>query len=197
MSHFNYRAKKGPTEVVSGRVEATTLDDAIEKLDQMGLFPIEVKEVKEEEKKDPSSESGVRSSEKVKAKEKRPGQEKAASQASSLKLKKSLFGRIKSSEITVFGRQLSSLLKSGVPILRALWIITEQSTNPKFRDFLDKAQKDINNGRSLSMVLADHPKQFPPVYVALVRTGEDWQSSRSPSQGLRVSSKAGGDHVQG
>ncbi len=173
MANFQYRAKKGPTEVVSGRVEAATLDDAVEKLDQMGLFPIEIKEAKEGEKKDQSSESGVRSSEQKKTKEKKAEKEKQVSQLSTPKLKKSIFGRIKSSDITVFGRQLASLLRSGVPILRALWIISEQSTNPKFRDFLDKAQKDINNGRSLSMVLADYPKQFPPVYVALVRTGED------------------------
>lgn len=173
MPVFNYRAKKGPTEVVNGRVEATTLDDAVEKLDQMGLFPIEIKEAKEGEK-DSGQRSAVTSQESgARAQEKKNAKEKTNPVQNPPKLKKLLFGRIKSSEITVFGRQMASLLRSGVPILRALWIISEQSTNPKFRDFLDKAQKDINNGRSLSMVLSDYPKQFPPVYVALVRTGED------------------------
>lgn len=173
MPEFSYRAKKGPTEVVNGRVEAATLDDAIEKLDQMGLVPVQLSEAKAAEKKKEGSESGVRSSEQKNTKEKKTEKTKVAAQPTAVKLKKPLFGGIRSSEITVFGRQLASLLKSGVPILRALWIISEQSTNPKFRDFLDKAQKDINNGRSLSMVLSDYPKQFPPVYVALVRTGED------------------------
>ncbi len=173
MPEFSYRAKKGPTEVVNGRVEAATLDDAIEKLDQMGLVPVQLSEAKAGEKKKESSESGVRSSEQKNTKEKKAEKTRTTPQPTAVKLKKPLFGGIRSSEITIFGRQLSSLLKSGVPILRALWIISEQSTNPKFRDFLDKAQKDINNGRSLSMVLSDYPKQFPPVYVALVRTGED------------------------
>lgn len=73
----------------------------------------------------------------------------------------------------MFGRQLASLIKSGVPILKALWIVSEQTQNPRFKQFLDTAQKDINNGKTLSSVLADHPKLFPPIYVAMVRTGED------------------------
>ncbi len=162
MPEYLYRAKKGPTEMVNGQVEAATLDEAVEKLGQMGLFPIHLDEVSPETKKEtPPEESG----------------EKLAQKPLSLPeikpVKPGIFSRVKSSEITLFGRQLASLIKSGVPILRALWIISEQTQNPRFRQFLDDAQKQINNGKTLSGVLSEYPKLFPPIYVALVRTGED------------------------
>jgi type II secretory pathway component PulF len=134
----------------------------VEKLDQMGLFPIHLNEVTTETKAQkpavPTEKKAERASPfPVAAKPVKPG----------------LFSRVKSSEITMFGRQLSSLIKSGVPILRALWIISEQTQNPRFRSFLDDAQKQINNGKTLSGVLSEYPKLFPPIYVAMVRTGED------------------------
>ena len=164
MPEFRYRAKKGPTEMVDGSVEAATVDEAVEKLDGMGLFPTHLEEVKAESPK--AAPPRVEETEK-----KSKAEPKAAPPQKPPKV--SVFSRVKSSEITLFGRQLASLIKSGVPILRALWIIGEQTQNARFKLFLDTAQKDINNGKSLSGVLADHPKMFAPVYVALVRTGED------------------------
>ncbi len=162
MPKFLYRAKRGPTELVDGHVEAATLDEAVEKLDQMGLFPVQLDELSAETKKaatpkDPEKVTTQKSRPSVQINPAKPG----------------IFSRVKSSEITLFGRQLASLIKSGVPILRALWIISEQTQNPRFCQFLDDAQKQINNGKTLSGVLAEYPKLFPPIYVALVRTGED------------------------
>ena len=155
MPEFIYKAKRGPTEVVDGRVEAGSLDDAVDKLDRMGLLPIHLDEVTAETKKTRKAAPDVKAPRVPKT----PGIR--------------LFSGVRSTEITMFGRQLASLIKSGVPILRALWIIGEQTQNPRFRQFLDTAQKDINNGKTLSHVLADHPKLFPVIYVAMVRTGED------------------------
>ncbi len=161
MPEFLYRAKKGPTEVVNGHVEAATLDEAVEKLDQMGLFPIHLDEVTAEMK------------EKAAAAPAPAKKARAMAPSAPAPAKAGLFSHVKSSEITMFGRQLASLIKSGVPILRALWIIGEQTQNPRFRAFLDDAQAEINNGKTLSAVLSSYPKLFPPIYVALVRTGED------------------------
>ena len=166
MPEFVYRAKKGPTEIVDGSLEAATLDEAVEKLDQMGLFPTHLEELKPGKAPTPIPVEEKKKPVKVRLAEK--GQE---STGHSPKL--SVFSHVKSSEITMFGRQLASLIKSGVPILRALWIISEQTSSIRFKVFLDTAQKDINNGKTLSAVLADHPKMFPAVYVAMVRTGED------------------------
>ncbi len=157
MPTFNYRAKKGPNEVVSGDIEAATLEEALEKLEQEGLLPVHVDEV---------NPSGA----KPQAEEKK---ERPAPGAGSAPPKKSIFGRIKFSEITIFGRQLASLIKAGVPILRSLWIIREQSENTRFRDLLDHVHEEVKNGKPLSSVLVLYPKFFPPVYIAMVRAGED------------------------
>mgnify|MGYP001599456808 CR=1 FL=1 len=166
MPEYHYRAKKGPTEVVEGNMEAGSVDEAVEKLDQMGLLAIHLDEAKQSLQR--PADSGQRVKDKA---AKAPAVERK--RESSLPEKKTFFGRVKSTEITLFGRQLSSLVKSGVPILRALWIIQEQTQNPLFKKFLVRAQEEINNGRSLSAVLAGYPKFFSPLYVAMVHMGED------------------------
>lgn len=156
MPAYAYRAKRGPKEILTGRLEAATTEDAVEQLTAMGLVPVSLEEEKASAAPARADRPPVRAaSEPVPA----PGPGGK--------------GRIRSQEVTVFGRQLSSLLRAGVPILRALWILSEQSQNPALKRFLAQAQDEIKEGRPLSSVLARSPKMFPPIYVALVRAGED------------------------
>lgn len=164
MPEYLYKAKKGPSEVIEGSLQAASVDEAVEKLDAMGLLAVRVDEIK------PNSKE-ARQAEERSQKPEKPA--KTAPSKSAAPARLVLFARVRSSEITQFGRQLSSLIKSGVPILRALWIIQEQTQNPPMRKFLERAQTEINNGRPLSAVLADYPKYFSPLYVAMVRMGED------------------------
>ena len=76
-------------------------------------------------------------------------------------------------EIYVFTRQLSQLTKTGVPILRALEVIAQQTSSGAFSKILDGMRQGIRDGKSFSECLADHPKEFPPLYVAMVRVGEE------------------------
>jgi type II secretory pathway component PulF len=89
------------------------------------------------------------------------------------KLANLLFGKVKSGDVTIFSRQLASLLKSGVPILKALNIISEQSESSKLKELLEKIHNGIKDGASLSSALAGHPGIFSPLYVAMIRAGED------------------------
>lgn len=82
-------------------------------------------------------------------------------------------GRIGSREITIFNRQLASLLKSGVPILSAINIIFEQSENPHLRVILKNMHDSLKDGATFSSVLMQYPRIFSPLYVAMIRTGED------------------------
>ena len=168
MPAYHYRAKKGPSEVVEGEVEAASVDEAVDKLDQIGLLAVHLDEVKPNGKKAKEPAAAEKQHEKNR-KGSAPHSAVQKNAGNSLVL----FQRVKSSEITLFGRQLSSLIKSGVPILRALWIIQEQTQNLLFRKFLQRAQEEINNGRSLSAVLAEYPKYFSALYVSMVRMGED------------------------
>jgi len=87
-------------------------------------------------------------------------------------LKKPL-GRIPLRHVTIFSRQLASLLKSGVPILSSINIIQEQAENIHLKNILYEMHNAIKDGATLSSTLIHYPKIFPPLYVALVRTGED------------------------
>lgn len=96
-----------------------------------------------------------------------------------------LLGRITSAEITVFSRQLASLLKSGVPILRAIDIISEQSANANFKNTLNNIRGAIKDGAFFSSVLAQYPQVFSSLYIAMVKTGEN--TGALPEVLLRIS----------
>ncbi len=165
MPLFAYKAKKGPTEFVNGVIEAATQEEAVDRLSDRGLLPLFIEEAK--------GEIAQQSSDALSAQPEKQKSEASSDALSSKTKKRVLFGRIKSSEITIFSRQLASLLKAGVPILKALWIISEQSENPRFKKVMAHARDDVQNGKPLSSVLTQYPKLFPPIYIAMVRTGED------------------------
>lgn len=81
--------------------------------------------------------------------------------------------KLKSKQITVFTKQLAILLRSGVPILKGLLILADQSLNPDFKAILNTINAQIKDGNSLSAALAAFPNIFSPLYVSLVRAGED------------------------
>jgi MSHA biogenesis protein MshG len=72
----------------------------------------------------------------------------------------------------LFSRQLHTLLKSGVPILRALAGLEESAVNVRMKQTLNQVRQSLGSGIDLSMSFAQHPKVFDGFYVALVRVGE-------------------------
>ena len=81
-------------------------------------------------------------------------------------------GRIHARDITVFTRQLAGLLRAGVPILRALTTIQQQSSNPAFKAVVDTIVSAIRDGSTLSETLGRSPHLFSELYVNMVRAGE-------------------------
>ena len=81
-------------------------------------------------------------------------------------------GRIPARDITVFTRQLAGLLRAGVPILRALTTIQQQSSNPAFKAVVDTIVSAIRDGSTLSETLGRSPHLFSELYVNMVRAGE-------------------------
>ena len=75
-------------------------------------------------------------------------------------------------EIVQFTRQFSTMISAGLPISRALDVLSAQSANKQLRKMLMEILRDIEGGSSLSMALSRHPQAFPPTYQALVRAGE-------------------------
>lgn len=127
---------------VEGTLNAQNKEDAIEKVNQRGLIPVRIS-LQQDETKAPEINS------------------------------KHMFApRVKSKDVTIFSRQLASFVKSGVPILRGLSIIAEQSENPAFRSVLERIREDIREGTSFSESLRKHPKIFSSLFIAMVNSGE-------------------------
>src|SRR5438067_3909885 len=83
-----------------------------------------------------------------------------------------LLARVKADEMAIMTRQLSTMISSGMTILRALSVLESQSKNKLLKDTLIGVRGDVEAGLLLSDALERHPKIFNPLYVAMVRAGE-------------------------
>jgi type IV pilus assembly protein PilC len=82
------------------------------------------------------------------------------------------FKGVKSHELTVMSRQLSTMVSSGMSLLRAFYILEEQTESKVLKKIIAQVRRDIEAGISLSDALNKHPKVFGQLYVAMTRTGE-------------------------
>ncbi len=141
MPLYQYESYSRRGNKVTGTVDANSLQMAKEILQGQGLLPINIKEVQAIE-----GQTGFSF--------------------------KSLFEKKVDSRSTIlFTKQLSVLLKSSVPLLQAIELLTEQFEGA-FRRILIRVKDGIKSGQSLAKELARYPKIFTNVYVQLVRAGE-------------------------
>jgi type IV pilus assembly protein PilC len=81
-------------------------------------------------------------------------------------------GNVKTKDIVIFTRQLSTMVSAGVPLLRALTTMQVQAENKKFKEVLGVVNKDVQGGMGLGDAFSKHPKVFNDVFVNMVRAGE-------------------------
>ncbi|HTR72268.1 MAG TPA: type II secretion system F family protein [Solirubrobacteraceae bacterium] len=79
---------------------------------------------------------------------------------------------VKADELAVFARQLATMISSGMSILRALYVLEEQTESRLLKETIVAVRKDVEAGLSLSDALARHPKIFDPLFVAMTQAGE-------------------------
>ena len=82
------------------------------------------------------------------------------------------FKKVKLADLVVFSRQFATMINAGLPIVRALYILSEQTENPKLKEVIVQVRKDVEAGLALSEALDKHPKVFSRLYVEMVRAGE-------------------------
>jgi type IV pilus assembly protein PilC len=82
------------------------------------------------------------------------------------------FKKVRLRDLVVFSRQFSTLINAGMPIVRALYVLSEQTEKRKLKDVIDAVRKDVEAGSSLSEALEQHPKVFSRLYVEMVKAGE-------------------------
>lgn len=80
--------------------------------------------------------------------------------------------KVKTAEVLVFTRQLSTIVNSGLPLLQGLDILAEQTEEPRFAEVIRSIGQDVEAGGTFSEALRKHPRAFSDLYVSMVRAGE-------------------------
>lgn len=81
-------------------------------------------------------------------------------------------GRIKPAALTVFTRQLATLVDVGMPLLRGLKLLQEQEENRELKRVISEIARTVEGGGTMSEALAQHPRVFNRLYINMVRAGE-------------------------
>jgi type IV pilus assembly protein PilC len=149
MSTFTYKVVDQKGKEKFGKIQAPSKEKANARLSAMGLLPIEIKE----------ASPHASSNQKVKK--------------FKIDKQKLYFGKVLKQEgLTIFTRQLSTLLEAGLPLLRALEVLAHQERNLAFKSVLTTLADNVRSGNTLSDGLMKYPKIFDFLYVSMVKAGE-------------------------
>ncbi len=95
-----------------------------------------------------------------------------ADKHSSREINLTFFESVNATELAVFSRQLSTMISSGMSILRSLYVLEEQTESKFLKETIVAVRKDVEAGLSLSDSMARHPKVFSTLFVAMTQAGE-------------------------
>lgn len=80
--------------------------------------------------------------------------------------------KVKQKDLVVFTRQLATMIDAGVPLVRSLATLQNQTESLAFKKHIQEVSKDVESGQSFADSLEKHPRIFSPIYVNMVRAGE-------------------------
>jgi general secretion pathway protein F len=83
-----------------------------------------------------------------------------------------VFKSVKRTDVAAFTRQLSTLLKAGIPLAEALGALFDQTDKTRLKRVLGEVRSAVNEGSSLADALSKHPKVFDDLFISMVRAGE-------------------------
>jgi type IV pilus assembly protein PilC len=95
-----------------------------------------------------------------------------AKTTSKLNIKSLLGAKVKTKDMVIFTRQLSTMINAGVPLVRSLSTLQSQTESPMLKRTLMEISKDIEGGTALADALEKHDSIFSPIYINMVRAGE-------------------------
>ena len=169
MAIFEYIANDPSGNTVDGTFEAVDEKDARNILSQYNLT---VQSLKEQGKATDIPKGKTDSSHSAKEKTNPKKKEKKKKKKGGL-LDIEIGGGPTSEDISVFTRQMSTLIQAGLPLLRSLEVMIKQlDKKPKFKQMLETIAEKVSSGGTLSDGLAMYPKSFDKLFVNMVRAGE-------------------------
>jgi MSHA biogenesis protein MshG len=143
MPTYAYKGRNSGGQLVEGVLEGASSGAIVDLLRAQGLTPVAIKETR------------------------------AGAGKSSFNWSFELFPKkVTPIDLLLFSRQMHTLLKSGVPILRALSGLQDAAINPAMRRVIGEIRESLEGGRELSQALARHPRVFSSFYLSMVRVGE-------------------------
>lgn len=143
MPQFSYKGRNSRGDMIVGALEAPSIDAVVSQLLNSNITPIDIAEKSRQ------------------ADALRDIWEKLNARRPSL------------TDLILFSRQMYSLMRAGVPIIRAMKGIIESTRNRILAAAFREIQTDMESGRELSAALARHPGIFAPLYISMVRVGEN------------------------
>jgi len=142
MPQFQYKARNNTGEALNGHLDANTLDAAASQLLRSGITPIEIKEIKQ-------------------------GKDYLKIIARWWNTRTPTL-----QDLIFLSRQMYTLMKAGVPIIRAINGISENLTNILLIDTLNELVNSLESGHELSTAMRQHPRVFNHLFVSMVQVGE-------------------------
>ena len=140
---FDYKVRDQKGQLVEGALDGDSIDLVVRRLREMGYLPVSVK---------PRSKTQMN----LKGDLNIPG----------------LTDRVKLGDLAVATRQLSSMVDSGLSLVRSLSVMVSQVENKQLAKVFNEVRLDAEQGLPFSQALAKHPKVFDDLYIAMVQAGE-------------------------
>ncbi|MFN2301556.1 MAG: type II secretion system F family protein [Gammaproteobacteria bacterium] len=143
MTMYLYKGRNPRGDAVVGKIEADDADAVANQLFSLGITPINIDVVEEHD------------------------------ETLGVWMRKLGAGRPTVEELILFSRQMYTLEKAGVPLVRGMKGLAESTRNPVLRDTIHDIVETVESGRDLASAFARHPRIFSPLYVNMVRVGEN------------------------
>jgi type IV pilus assembly protein PilC len=161
MPKYSYVAMDSRGKETKGTLDVGSQNEAISRLKEMGFFPTKVVESDKDKGK-----AATKAAPAVKGAGK-----KGAKRSLNITIP-GFGGKVKTKVLTVFTRQLATLVDAGLPLLRGLRVLEKQEKNATLRRVIGLLAGSIEGGSTFSEALAQHPKIFNRLFVNMVKAGE-------------------------
>ena len=143
MPKFTYKGRNNRGDLINGVIDASSVDAVASQLLNSSIIPIDISETSLEDNALAEIWEALNS--------RKPGLD----------------------DLVMFSRQMYSLMRAGVPIIRAMISISQATRNRILIDIFKDIQANLESGRELSSSMARHPEVFTPLYISMVRVGEN------------------------
>ena len=143
MGVYEYTALDEKGRERKGFIDAAGIAAARQKLREEGVYPVEINQAADKKDTALTSFLGIK-----------------------------IWQRVSTKDVSLFTRQLSTLIGAGIPLVPSLSVIIAQTKNQLLKQTLTQIREHINEGNSLTQGMLNFPQIFPPFYVNMVRAGE-------------------------